>query len=117
MAGRHVIKNGRVLAVSAVAHMRADPLAREYLEGFGGEPDIDLSASEAIDAVVMGAGIDVIIDPDPTDAPFAELVNLDSKDFSAGRWTSSSNCGRVTPSRRMGRASLRRANRVSLRGA
>ena len=55
MAGRHVIGNGRVLAVAAVAHMRADPLAlEEYLDGLGGEPDIDLSAGEAMgNAVVM----------------------------------------------------------------
>src|SRR5271155_5464141 len=109
VGGRHVFGDRRMFAIAADAQMRGDPLAfEENLDRPGGHPDVHLGAGEAIgNAVIVRAGVDVIIDADPTDAPFAKDIGLGRQDLSAGRWIASSNCGRVTPSLRMGRSSFR----------
>ncbi len=59
--------------------MRGDALAlEEDLDGPGGQPHVDIGAGEAVrDAVIMGVGLDVIIDAGAAGAPLAELVRLD----------------------------------------
>ena len=70
--------NGRVLAIAAHAHVRGDPLAlEEDLDGPRRQPNVDLGAGEAIgNAVIMGGGVDVIIDADAACPPFGELIGL-----------------------------------------
>ena len=78
MAGRHVLCHRRVFVIAAHAHVGGDPLALE--EDFDrprGEPHFDLGASEAIGhAVIMGGGLDVIIDTDAAGPPLRELVRF-----------------------------------------
>ena len=78
VGGRHVFGDRRMFAIAADAQMRGDPLAfEENLDRPGGHPDVHLGAGEAIgNAVIVRAGVDVIIDADPTDAPFAEDIGL-----------------------------------------
>ena len=78
MAGRHVLGNGRVLVVTAGAHMRGDPLAfEENLDGPHRQPRVDLGAGAAMGhAVIMGGDLDVIVDADAASPPFRELVRL-----------------------------------------
>ena len=73
-----MLGKGRVLAVAAHPHMRGDPLAlEENLDGPRGQPHVDLGAGEAIGhAVIVEAGVDVIIDADAASAPFAIFVGL-----------------------------------------
>ena len=79
MAGRHMLRHGRVLAIASHPHMRGDPVTlEEDLDGPRGQPHVDIGAGEAVGhAVVMGVGFDVIIDADAARAPFAEDVRLD----------------------------------------
>jgi hypothetical protein len=49
MAGRHMLRHGRVLAIAAHPHMRGDPVAlEEDLDGPGGQPHVDIGAGEAV---------------------------------------------------------------------
>ncbi len=74
-----MLSRGRVLAIAAHAHMRGDPLAlEEDLDGPDGQPHVDVGAGEAVGkAVIMGVGLDVIIDADSAGAPLGEDVSLD----------------------------------------
>jgi hypothetical protein len=87
MARGHALGDGRVLTNAAHPHMRGDPLAlQEDLDGPGGQPDIDLGAGEAIgNALVIGVGLDVIIDTDAARPPLGEDVRLDRQGLE--RWT------------------------------
>lgn len=78
MAGGHVLRKGRVLAVAALPHMRGDPLAfEENLDGPRGQPHVHFGAGETVgNAVIMEAGVDVIIDADAAGAPFTEDIRL-----------------------------------------
>ena len=71
----------RMFAIAADAQMRGDPLAfEENLDRPGGHPDIHLGTGEAIgNAAIAKTGVDVIIDADPTHAPFAEDIGLGRK--------------------------------------
>ena len=86
MGGGHMLGNGRVLAVAAHPHMRGDPLAlEENLDGPRGQPHVDLGAGEAIGhAVIVEAGVDVIINADAARAPFAIFVRLGRQGLERG---------------------------------
>ena len=110
MAGRHVFGNGRVLVIAAHAHVRGDPLALEE--------DFDRPARSAARRPRRGRS-------DRERCNNERRPRCDNRcrrgksairrtrkvrseaDFSAGRSICSSNCRRVTPSRRIGRSSLR----------
>src|SRR6202041_2341969 len=78
VTGRHVLGNGRVLPVPACAQMNGDALAlMENLDAAGGQPRLDLGAGEAVgDRIIVGVDVDVIVDPDPGQAPLAVFVRL-----------------------------------------
>src|SRR3974390_2162973 len=79
-------ENGRVLAVRAHAQVHGDALAlAENLDAADGQPRFDLGAREAIgDAVVMSVDLDVIIDADAAQAPFAVFVRLARQGLQCG---------------------------------
>ena len=79
MARRHVLGNGRVLAIAARPQMDGDALAlAENLDAADGQPRFDLGAGEAVGhGVIMRVDLDVIIDADAAQAPFAIFVGLD----------------------------------------
>ena len=74
MAGRHVVGGGGVLAIAARSHVHGDALALdEDLHGAAGESHLDLATGEAVgNAVEVALDLDVVVDPDPTHAPFGE---------------------------------------------
>ena len=67
MARGHVLRNGRVLPVSARPDVDGDALAFvENLDAAGGQPRLDLGAGEAVgDGIIVGIDVDVIVDADP----------------------------------------------------
>ena len=77
----------RMFAIAADAQMRGDSLAfEENLDRPGGHPDVHLGAGEAIgNAVIVRAGVDVIINADPTDAQLAEDIGLGRQRLDAGQ--------------------------------
>lgn len=79
MTGRHVVRDGGVLAVAARSQVRGDPLAAgEDLDGAGGETDLHLGAREAVgDAVEVIVDVDVVVDANAAHAPFGKNVWLD----------------------------------------
>ena len=58
--------------------MDGDALALvEDLDAAGGQPRLDLGASEAVgDGIIVGVDVDVIVDADPAHAPLAVLIGL-----------------------------------------
>src|ERR1051325_2236066 len=71
MARRHVVGHGGVLVVAAHARMDGDALALgEQLDGAGGDARVDLDAGEVMrNAIVVAAGLDVIVDADTSHGP------------------------------------------------
>ena len=78
MAGRHVVRQGGVLAVAAAASVGGDAFAaEEHLDRAGGKPGIDLGPGVAMrDTIEMVVDLDVIVDPDPADPPFRQHVGF-----------------------------------------
>src|SRR5271156_1951242 len=78
VAGRHVLRNGRVLPVPARPYVDGDALALvENLDAASAHPRLDLGAGEAVgDGIIVGVDVDVIVDADPADAPLAIFVRL-----------------------------------------
>ena len=74
-----MVGNGRMLVIAAHAQVRSDPLAfKEDFDGSRRQPDLDRGTGVAIgNAVIMGPGVDVIIDADAGRTPFAEDIGLD----------------------------------------
>src|SRR4051794_32910732 len=71
VTGWHVLRHRRVLAVAAAAPVSGDALAtQEHLDRAGREPGIDLGPGITVrDAIEVVLDLDVIVDPDPADAP------------------------------------------------
>jgi hypothetical protein len=72
----HVRIDGGVPAAAVVAHMTGDArAAMEELDGARRQPAIDLLAGKAVGhRVVVADELDVVVDADPDDLPFGELV-------------------------------------------
>src|SRR5690242_954704 len=79
MTGRHVISDGRMLAVAARSHVHGDPLAPgEDLHGRCWQTQLDRGAGEAVgDAIELPLSLDVIDDANAARAPCGEDIRLD----------------------------------------
>ena len=64
--------------VAAGRQMSSDPLAlQKDLNGARCQPHLDLAPGKAVgDAVEMALELDMVIDADPTDAPFGKAIGL-----------------------------------------
>jgi hypothetical protein len=93
MARRHVVRDRRMLAVAATTAMHGNALAaREHLHRPSGEARIDLSTRKAMGhAIEVVFDLDVVVDPDPMNAPFREDVRSVGNGFKAWRSNASSN--------------------------
>ena len=76
-----------MLVIAAHAQMHGNSLAfQQNLDGSGGQPHINLRPHEAVrHRVIMRTGLDMIVDPDTADPPFAIFVGLGRQGFE--RWT------------------------------
>jgi hypothetical protein len=81
MGGRHVRRNGRVLAASSLAKVGSGPLVlEEDLDGGCGDPRLDLLPDQGVgNAVVVLLNVDVIVDVDARGGPLAKFVALGRK--------------------------------------
>jgi len=86
MARRHVLGHGGVPTVAAGAQMSGDPLAlQKDLDGTRRQPRLDLTASKAVgDAVEVVLDLDMVVDADPTNAPFGKAIGLRGQRLEAG---------------------------------
>src|ERR1700688_1639185 len=78
MGARHMLGDGRRTMRQDAAQMRCHTLTtQENLDGFLGDPRIDLLAQKVVgNTVVMFGNLDVIIEIDPTALPLGILVGL-----------------------------------------
>jgi hypothetical protein len=77
----HVLRDRRVLVIAAHPQMDGDALASiKNLDAADGQPRLDLRSGEAIGhGVIMRVDLDMMIDDDAVQAPFAIFVRLDWK--------------------------------------
>ncbi len=104
----HVLGDRRVLVIPAHPQMHGDTFASiKNLDAADGQARLDLRSGEATGhGVIMRVDLDVIIDADAVQAPFAIFVRLDWRRLQR-RAVDPVEQLAVTPSRRMRRSSLR----------
>ncbi len=81
MARWHVLRDRRVLVIAAHPQVHGDTFASiKNLDAADGQARLDLRSGEAIGhGVIMRVDLDVIIDADAVQTPFAIFVRLDWK--------------------------------------